>query len=64
MLLRCFVVTDNRIREILRDREKGATSVEYALMLGVLGIGIIGSFTFYVRSVGTAFNKVPQTWPS
>ena len=64
MLLRCFVVTENLFNDILGGEEDGATSVEYALLAGVLGIGIIGSFTFYVRSVGTAFNKVPTTWPT
>ena len=64
MLLHRFVATENWIRTLLDDGEEGATSVEYALMIGVLGLGIIGSFTFYARSVGTAFNKVPTTWPS
>jgi Flp pilus assembly pilin Flp len=64
MLLRCFVVTENWIRTVASPREEGATSVEYGLMVGVLGLGIIGSFTYYVKTVGTAFNKVPTTWPS
>ena len=64
MLLRSYVVTQNWLQRYLDDHEDGATSVEYALIIGVLGVGIMGSFAFYVKTVGSAFNKVPTTWPS
>lgn len=64
MLLRRYVVTQNWLDDYLENREHGATSVEYALIIGVLGMGILGSFAYYVKTVGTAFNKVPTTWPS
>jgi Flp pilus assembly pilin Flp len=58
MFLRSYLVAQNWLHDYLEKREEGATAVEYALMVGILGLGILGSFAFYVKSVGTAFNKV------
>ena len=64
MLLRSYVVAHNWFHYFAEDRELGATSVEYALIVGVLGVGIMTSFAFYRNSVNTAFNRVPATWPT
>ena len=41
---------------------RGATSVEYALIAGVISVGVIGSYAFFTTKVGVTFNKVPTTW--
>lgn len=41
---------------------RGATSVEYALIAGVICVGVIGSYAFFTTKVGVTFNKVPTTW--
>lgn len=41
---------------------RGATSVEYALIAGVIAVGVIGSYAFFTTKVGVTFNKVPTTW--
>jgi Flp pilus assembly pilin Flp len=63
-MLRCFVIVENWLRGLAVDDEEGATAVEYALMAGIFSVGIIGSFTYFARTVTTEFNKVPQTWPT
>ena len=40
-----------------RQEERGATSVEYALMLGLIAIGCISAFTFFGRANRGAFNR-------
>ncbi len=42
----------------MKTREHGATAVEYALMVGLVAIGIIGSVTFLQGKVGTSLNTV------
>ncbi len=41
--------------------ERGATAVEYALMVGLIAIGIITSVVFLKNKVATTFNKVGNT---
>ncbi len=41
---------------------RGATSVEYALVAGVISVGVIGSYAFFTTKVGVTFNKLPSTW--
>ena len=40
-----------------RHEERGATSVEYGLMLGLIAIGCITAFTFFGRANRGAFNR-------
>jgi len=63
MLLYCYVVTENWLNGQVEKRESGATAVEYSILVGVIAMGVIGSFAFYVNAVDDAFNKVPATWP-
>ena len=37
--------------------ERGATAVEYGLMVGLIAVAIIGAVSFLSRSVKTTFNK-------
>ena len=37
--------------------ERGATAVEYGLMVGLIAVAIIGAVSFLSKSVGKAFNK-------
>jgi pilus assembly protein Flp/PilA len=47
------------LRPSRRDPERGATSIEYALMVSLIAIVIIGGVTFFGQSVMSAlFNGV------
>lgn len=37
--------------------ERGATAVEYGLMVGLIAVAIIGAVSFLSRSVKTTFNR-------
>ena len=39
------------------QEERGATSVEYGLMLGLIAVGCITAFTYFSRSNAAAFNR-------
>ncbi len=45
------------IRHLLRD-EKGVTSIEYALIAGVMCTGIVGAVTLIVTTLSGFFNLV------
>ena len=56
--MRAFLRLQNILFELrCRHDERGATSVEYALMLGFIAIGCITAFTFFGRANRTAFNR-------
>jgi Flp pilus assembly pilin Flp len=64
-MLQLFVVAQIYVQQrIDRVREQGATAVEYAIMAGVICVGIIVSFSTYVRTVERTFNEIPETWPT
>jgi pilus assembly protein Flp/PilA len=42
-----------------RTEERGATSVEYALMVGLIAIVIVGGVTFFGTAVAALFGLVP-----
>jgi Flp pilus assembly pilin Flp len=44
-------------------RERGATAVEYALLLGVLTIAIIGGVSVFRTKLSTSFNIYSNTLP-
>ena len=53
-----FVRLQNTLVELQRrHEERGATSVEYGLMLGLIAIGCITAFTFFGRANRSAFNR-------
>lgn len=41
--------------------ERGATAVEYALMVGLIAVGIITAVVFLKDKVATTFNTVGNT---
>ena len=56
--MRSFVRLQNGVSELRRRHdERGATSVEYGLMLGLIAIGCITAFTFFGRAIRAAFNR-------
>jgi pilus assembly protein Flp/PilA len=60
-MLQLSVITQNWIQlrlEEIRDRETGATAVEYALMVGLIAVGIIGAVAALRNKVSSTFNNV------
>jgi pilus assembly protein Flp/PilA len=60
-MLKITVTTQNWIRlhvEEIRDRETGATAVEYALMVGLIAVGIITAVAALRDKVSSTFNNV------
>jgi pilus assembly protein Flp/PilA len=43
--------------------ERGATAVEYALMVGLIAVAIIGAVSLLGRKVKTTFNTITNTLP-
>lgn len=44
--------------------ERGATAVEYGLMVGLIAVAIIGAVSFLSNSVKTTFNKAGNSMNS
>ena len=44
--------------------ERGATAVEYALMVGLIAVAIIATVTLLGRKVRSTFNTIANTLPS
>lgn len=42
-------------------QERGATAVEYALMVGLIAVGIITAVVFLKNKVASTFNTVANT---
>ena len=42
----------------LRDRQEGATAAEYALLVALISVVIIGTVTLLGQQINTAFEKV------
>jgi pilus assembly protein Flp/PilA len=60
-MLKIAVTTQNWIQlrvEEIRDRETGATAVEYALMVGLIAVGIITAVAALRDKVSSTFNNV------
>lgn len=56
--MRSLIRLQNALFELRRrTEERGATSVEYGLMLGLIAIGCISAFTFFGRANRGAFNR-------
>jgi pilus assembly protein Flp/PilA len=43
--------------------ERGATAVEYALMVGLIAVAIIGAVSFFGRQLRGEFNRISNTLP-
>jgi pilus assembly protein Flp/PilA len=52
-----------RMRQIL-IQESGATAVEYALMVGLMAMAIIGGVTYFGGRVSREFNVIANTMPT
>jgi Flp pilus assembly pilin Flp len=48
----------SRLRILVRGREQGQTMAEYAVVLGVITIALIGAFSFVGGSVSTALSQI------
>jgi pilus assembly protein Flp/PilA len=60
-MLKISVTTQNWIQlrvEEVRDSEDGATAVEYALMVGLIAVGIITAVVALRNKVSSTFNNV------
>jgi pilus assembly protein Flp/PilA len=61
-MLELFVTTQNAIEVRKAEiEERGATAVEYALMVGLIAVGIIGAVVALKDKVGGTLNKVSGT---
>ncbi len=57
-MLKLLVSTQTSIASRKAEiEERGATAVEYGLMVGLIAVAIIGAVSFLSRSVKTTFNK-------
>ena len=45
------------LRDRVENNDRGATAVEYGLMVGLIAVAIIGAVSFLSKSVQTTFNK-------
>jgi pilus assembly protein Flp/PilA len=53
-----FVILNARLaRSQANFEERGATAVEYGLMVGLISVSIIGSVTYFGNSLTRSFNK-------
>ena len=58
MLLQVIVAAQSAAADRkARIEERGATAVEYGLMVGLIAVAIIGAVTFLSKSVKTTFNR-------
>jgi Flp pilus assembly pilin Flp len=56
--MRTFIALQNaHFRAVQRLEERGATSVEYALMLAMISVSCISAFTYFRRANSTVFNR-------
>ena len=60
-MLQLFVFVQNRLAE-LRDEERGATAVEYGLMVAAIAAVIIIAVNALGVNVNAAFSKVNTNW--
>jgi pilus assembly protein Flp/PilA len=57
-MLKSFVSIQSYIASRKAEiEERGATAVEYGLMVGLIAVAIIGAVSFLSTSVKTTFNK-------
>jgi pilus assembly protein Flp/PilA len=64
-MLSLFVPLQNWITDRKnRIEERGATAVEYALMVGLIAVAIIGAVSLLGNRVRTSFNRVTNTLPA
>jgi Flp pilus assembly pilin Flp len=56
--MRLFVTLQNaQFRAAQRLEERGATSVEYALMMAMIAVSCIGAFRYFKEANSKVFNR-------
>jgi pilus assembly protein Flp/PilA len=61
-MLELFVTSQTWIESRKAEiEERGATAVEYALMVGLIAVGIIGAVVTLKDKIGSTLNKVQTT---
>jgi pilus assembly protein Flp/PilA len=58
-MLRCYVYIQNSITELLR-RDRGATAVEYGLMVALIAAVIVTAVTLIGTNLNTVFNNIAK----
>ena len=48
-------------KTLISDEEEGATAVEYALMVALIAVAIIGAVTLLGKNLSTVFTNVANT---
>jgi pilus assembly protein Flp/PilA len=57
-MLRCFIIVQNLIAARLRADDRGATAVEYGLMVALVAAVIITAVTLLGTKLTTLFNNI------
>ena len=64
-MLEMFVALQNWVSGRKAEiEERGATAVEYALMVGLIAVAIIGTVTLLGNKVKQTFNSIANTLPT
>ncbi len=64
-MLEMFVALQNWVAGRKAEiEERGATAVEYALMVGLIAVAIIGTVTLLGEKVKQTFNSISNTLPT
>jgi pilus assembly protein Flp/PilA len=64
-MLSLFVELQNWLHDRHTEiNERGATAVEYALMVGLIAVAIIGAVSLFGQKVRGEFNRISGTLPA
>ncbi len=59
MLLQFFVTLENLVADrVQASKDRGATAVEYGLMVGLIAVFLIASVTALGGNIATLFNRI------
>jgi Flp pilus assembly pilin Flp len=63
-MIATWLYVNNRVSDFRkRIEERGATSIEYALMVGLIAMGIITAVSAFKTKTATMFNTYANTMP-
>ncbi len=57
-MLKCFVYIQNTLAGVLQRDDRGATAVEYGLMVALIAAVIVTAVTLIGTNLTSVFNKV------
>jgi pilus assembly protein Flp/PilA len=57
-MLQCFIYVQNLLSQPLRRDDRGATAVEYGLMVALIAAVIVTAVTLIGTNLNTTFNNV------